>query len=268
MRLHWPGFRKVREQVCKRMERRLRALSLADADGYRAYLQGHPEEWAALENLCSIPISRFCRDRPVFESLAEAVLPALAEAAHERADRTLACWSAGCASGEEPYTLAIAWGFQLAQRWPGLTLQILATDVDSALLARARQGCYRRSSLRELPEAWLSPAFDARDGLYCIRQRFRTPVALEQQNIRDAMPQAAFDLILCRNAVLTYFEPGLQREVMERVVARLRPGGALVIGLHEALPEGASLAPWPQARAIYRKTDREGAPTGLSQAAR
>jgi chemotaxis protein methyltransferase CheR len=263
MRLHWPGFRRVRGQVCKRIDRRLRVLDLPDAASYRAYLGAHPGEWGPLADLCSIPISRFWRDAAVFESLERLVLPALAAAAQGRADRTLTCWSAGCAAGEEPYTLAIAWELQLAEQWPGLTLRILATDVDPALLERAEQACYQRSSLRELPGAWLTQAFHAREGVYCVRQEFRTPVELVRQNIRDVVPDGVFDLILCRNVVLTYFEPELQREVMGRMIARLRAGGALVIGLHEALPEGLGLAPWPEARSIWRKVAQPGVSSGL-----
>jgi chemotaxis protein methyltransferase CheR len=181
------------------------------------------------------------------------VLPALAEAASRRDGRTVTCWSAGCASGEEPYTLAMLWELQLAGRCPGVALRVLATDMDGALLTRAEQGCYPGSSLRELPANWLGQATEQREGLYCVKQRFRARVEFAQQDIRQALPDLDFDLILCRNLVLTYFEPELRREVMGRIVGRLRPGGALVIGLHEALPEVLGLSPWPGARAIYRK---------------
>jgi chemotaxis protein methyltransferase CheR len=253
LRLHWPGFRKVRRQVCKRIDRRLHALALTDVTAYRAHLDAHPEEWPALAALCSIPISRFWRDAPVFESLGQTVLPALVEAASRRDRRTVTCWSAGCASGEEPYSLAILWGLQFAGRWPGIALHVLATDVDGGLLERARQGCYRGGSLRELPAAWRAQATELREGLHCVRPPFRTGVEFAQQDIRQTTPDADFDLILCRNAVLTYFEPDLQSEIMQRMLARLRPGGALVVGLHERLPDGLSLSPWPGARAIYRK---------------
>lgn len=252
LRLHWPGFRKVRGQVCKRIDRRLHALALADVAGYRAHLGAHPEEWPALAALCAIPISRFWRDAPVFESLAQTVLPALAEATSQRDARTVSCWSAGCASGEEPYTLAMLWELQLARCWPGVALRVLATDADGVLLERARRGCYPRSSLRELPEAWREQATEPREGLHCVRPAFRTGVEFAQQDICQTMPDAEFDLILCRNLVLTYFEPALRREVVQRMLARLRPGGALVVGLHEAPPDGLGLSPWPGTRGIYR----------------
>jgi chemotaxis protein methyltransferase CheR len=88
---------------------------------------------------------------------------------------------------------------------------------------------------------------------YCVRDEFRA-VEIFQEDIRQTMPEGEFDLILCRNAILTYFEPALQHAVMGRVAARLRAGGALVVGIHESIPENLSgFVPWPGARAIYRK---------------
>ena len=108
-RLHmrWAGFRKVRSQVCKRIRRRLTSLGLEDLDAYQRYLETHAGEWPHLDAMCRITISRFYRDREVWESLRRRALPALAAAAGERGDGVLRAWSAGCASGEEPYTLNI-----------------------------------------------------------------------------------------------------------------------------------------------------------------
>jgi chemotaxis protein methyltransferase CheR len=252
--LHWPGFRKVRGIVCKRVERRRRALGLASLDAYREYLDEHGDEWEALLALCSIPISRFGRDRSVFALLEHAVLPALAAAAGARPERALTCWSAGCASGEEPYSVSILWGLQLAQRYPGVALRVLATDVDDQLLERAAIGCYGWSSLKEVPQAWCEQAFERRRGAYCVHEPFRAAVTFARQDIRQSVPDACFDLILCRNVVLTYLEPDLQRAVMRRIADILRPGGALVVGIHEVLPQGLhDLAPWPGARAVFRR---------------
>lgn len=255
LRLHWPGFRKVRGVVCKRVARRLRALEVADLDAYRARLERDAAEWRVLENLCSIPISRFWRDRGVFEQLEREVLPALAQFAGAAGRDALACWSAGCASGEEPYTLAILWYARLRQRFPALGLRVLATDVDRHLLERAARGCYRASSLKELPAELLARGFERSGGLLCVRPEPRACVAFACQDIRTEPPGGKFDLILCRNLALTYFEPRLQYEVLQGIVARLRRGGALVIGLHEKLPAAlAQLLPWPGLRATYRKS--------------
>ncbi len=103
----WAGYHKVRRLVAKRLIRRLRALRLDDLDAYRDRLKSHPVEWTELDARLGIPISRFWRDRGVFESIEREVLPALARQAIDAGRATLACWSAGCASGEEPYTIAI-----------------------------------------------------------------------------------------------------------------------------------------------------------------
>jgi chemotaxis protein methyltransferase CheR len=252
--MHWPGFRRVRGLICKRLGRRLRELGVPDLAAYRAYLESHPDEWGTLDAFCRIPISRFYRDRSVFEHLEVEVLPALAEAA-ARGRRELACWSACCASGEEPYTLAVIWNLRLRHRFPRLALRIVATDADGRLLERAREGCYGAGSLKALPPALLAEAFTRHGMRFRLRDEFRA-VEFIQQDIRLDVPSGEFDLVFCRNAVLTYFAPAAQLEVMERVVARLRPGGALIIGVHESLPEGLrGLAPWPGARAIYRKLE-------------
>ncbi len=253
LRLHWPGFRRVRGIVCKRLARRLRALGLADLDAYRDLLEREPAEWRALEPLCAIPVSRFWRDRAVFAGLERTVLPALAQVARTAGRDALECWSAGCAGGEEPWSLALLWHARLAQRFPGLELRMLATDVDAAQLARAERGCYRASSLKELPPELREKAFERLDELLCLRPALRAGVEFACRDIRGELPTRSFDLILCRNVVLTYLAPDLRLEVMQRIIGRLRTGGALVVGLHETPPAGlATLAPWPGLRAIWR----------------
>jgi len=116
--MRWAGFRKVRRQVCNRARRRASELGLSDLSTYRTYLEAHPEEWTVLDGLTPITISRFYRDRGTFEFLAHEVVPTLSSQASARNSNTLYVWSAGCASGEEPYTLAIIWELELAHRFP------------------------------------------------------------------------------------------------------------------------------------------------------
>ena len=105
-----------------------------------------------------------------------------------------------------------------------------------------------------MPRAWCEQAFDRRGDAYCVREPFRAAVTFARQDLRQSVPDACFDLILCRNVVLTYFGPELRRAVMRRLAATLRPGGALVVGIHEVLPEGLDdLDPWPGARAVFRR---------------
>lgn len=134
LRLRWPGFRKVRGQVCKRVRHRLQELALADVAAYCAYLESHPAEWEVLDGMCHITTSRFYRDKGVFDFLARQVFPEIARMVLEREEKTLRCWSAGCASGEEPYTLALLWQLYLKPRFPDLSMRIVATDADAAML--------------------------------------------------------------------------------------------------------------------------------------
>ena len=237
-----------------RVDRRRAELQLASVDAYRAYLAADPSEWARLDAMCRIPISRFFRDRAVFERLGRDVLPILADARRSRGESTLRAWSAGCASGEELYSLKLLWEFELRARYPDLTLEIVATDAEPHMLERARRARYGASSLRDLPAGWIDRGFRCFDGEHELRPELATGIELRCEDIRDRCPAGPFDLVLCRNLVLTYFEVALQRRIMRAMCDRLRPGGALVIGIHEQLPSDlAGLAPWPGARAIYRR---------------
>jgi chemotaxis protein methyltransferase CheR len=246
LRLRWAGYRKVRKQVCKRVGRRLRELGLVDLAAYEVFLRDHPDEWTRLDGLCRVTISRFYRDRGVFDFLREAVLPELARGAGERGVR---CWSVGCASGEEPYTVvAIA----AAMRIP---VAVLATDSDAHLLERAREGIYDASSLANLPGELKAEAFEREGERFRLRPAMREPVRFARRDVRRELPQGPFELILCRNLVFTYFEEALQREVLAGLAGRLVHGGALVIGIHETLPTANEfgLTEWAERARIYRR---------------
>jgi chemotaxis protein methyltransferase CheR len=231
----WQGFRKVRRQVCRRVSRRVVELGLGGADAYRRYLDEHDEEWDVLAGLCRVTISRFWRDRAVFEALRDRVLPELGP--------SVSAWSAGCASGEEPYSLVLA---AVAAR---VEIRVIATDTDPLLLERARRAEYRESSLRELPSELRARAFE--DGR--LRPRYREPVEFLRRDVREGPPDGPFDLVLCRNLVFTYFADEVQQEIAVHLARSLRSGGALVVGAHEALPEGLErFEPWPGARNVHR----------------
>jgi len=253
MNMRWPGFRKVRGQVCKRLGRRLEELHLADPASYRVYLEDNPLEWHLLDTLCRITISRFYRDKGVYNSLCTHVFPDLINIAKKRSDTTVSCWCIGAASGEEPYSVSLLWEHSGLKK-QGTRLKILATEVDQLMINRAMTGCYPASSIRELPATIKSFAFVQRETKFCIKEKYKQRVLFLQQDIRNAVPHADFDLILCRNLVFTYFSKELQTEAAQIILRRLMPGGAFVIGIHENLPVPLSyLAPWHPAQSIYRK---------------
>lgn len=250
-RLRWEGYRKVRAQVCKRLRRRCAELGLPDLDAYRARLEREPAEWSGFDRCCPITLSRFYRDRAVFDFLAATVLPELASGAQHAGMRTLRAWSTGCACGEEPYSLLLAWRFAVAPRFPDVALHIVATDIVEAVLARARVACYSAGSLALLPADWRMQAFERREKEFCLLESFREDVDFRLQDISADLPEERFSLVLCRNLAFTYFDSALQSETLGRIQSRLLPGGALVIGRREWLPADASgLEPWPGAERL------------------
>lgn len=237
--LHWPGYRRVHRLVCKRLNRRKAELGLGGFAEYRSWIEAHPDEWAHIDAMCRIPISRFYRDRDVFAALGATVLSAVAALAVRQERNTIRCWSAGCAAGEEPYTLVLAWHYQVAHDWPDIALRVIGTDADEMAISRAGMACYAASSLKELPESWRRTAFQPRSGLLCLKPELRDCVELRLQDVRTAMPDGPFGIILCRNLAFTYFAAAMQQQVLTGMLDRLVSGGFLVLGKHEALPEGA-----------------------------
>jgi len=253
--LIWPGYRKVWRQVYKRILRRLESLSLAALADYQRYLETHPEEWTVLDSSCWISISRFYRDKAVFEFLECEVLPTLARQALTQGECVLRCWSIGCAGGEEPYSLSLLWKLKLQAEFPSVRLVILATDIDERAVARSRRGCYLPSSLKDLPENWRAQGFDRTAEEFCIKPEFRESVTLLAQDVRQATPEDTFHLILCRYLAFTYFEAPLQSDTLRRLAERLRADGALMIGKGERLPDGEfGLVPWSEREGVYQQT--------------
>ena len=254
LELRWAGYRKVRRTVCKRLRRRLHELGLDGLEAYDALLEQDPGEWHRLESFCRIPISRFYRDRGVFETIARHVLPDLAQRAAIRGDGRVRCWSAGCASGEEPYSVRIAFSQHAERAHPGVHIRILATDAEPAMLRRAAEACYGKGSLKDLPSAVLDQAFLRQDDRYVLRADLKAGVRFLEHDIRSEQPGQPADLILCRNLAFTYFNEALQLRVLSRLDNHLQPGGYLIIGAHERLPEEADgFVPFNGSQPIFRK---------------
>jgi chemotaxis protein methyltransferase CheR len=259
--MRWNGVRKVRRQVCKRISRRVGDLGLSGPKAYRRYLASHEQEWKTLGGLCRVTISRFYRDRGVWIELRSRVLPGLAAAAAGRGAECVRCWSAGCASGEEAYTLMLLWPPEGASPAAPdaaagdlVALEVTATDADEHLLDRARSGRYPSSSLKDLPAELRERAFFADGEAFAIADSFKRRVRFEKRDLRDAPPDGPFDLVLCRNAAFTYFDERGQHATLVAISRVLIPGGVLVIGIHEHLPgDGAGFEPIARVPGAYRR---------------
>jgi chemotaxis methyl-accepting protein methylase len=153
-----------------------------------------------------------------------------------RGESELWCWSAGCASGEQPYTLRIIWELGMPEGRTRVPLRLVATDADEAVLAHARTACYGVGSLKELPLDWWDRAFNRQGDRLRVRDELREGIEFRREDLTAQMPAGPFHLILCRNLVFTYFDEPLQHEVLGRMAERLIDGGYLVVGAHEVLP--------------------------------
>lgn len=256
LRYQWQGFRKVRRQICKRLKRRIEELGLPDISEYRDYLSQDQREWTHLDSLLYISISRFYRDRETFDLLRKHILPLLALRATEES-RNVKCWSAGCCSGEEAYTIQMIWLLEVVPRLRSpLRLHVVASDMTPSLLERARKGVYEEGSLRDVPQKLLESAFVKTKHGYEIKGNFRKDIAFVEQDIRHQCPEGQFDLIFCCNMAFTYFDEALQRETAGAIIEKLVPEGFLVVGIHESIPQGVThLRSWGK-RSFYQKIAR------------
>lgn len=244
LQLRWAGFRRVRKQVCKRIGRRIAELGLADVAAYREYLHDHAVEWHVLAGLCRVTISRFYRDKTVFHVLGETVMPQLCDALRQQGEKELRCWSAGCARGEEAYSLVLLWQLMLQERYPDMRISVTATDIDPEMIRQAQQACYAFSSVKNLSPAWRQTAFEPVEDRYCLRPVYRSPVVFQLADVENVTFAQPYHLVCCRNLVFTYFNMERQTLFLSKLKPQMTPGGVLVLGAHERLPEG--LTGWRQ----------------------
>ena len=230
--LRWRRFRSG--AIRRRIGGRLQALGFSSFAEYRAYLLAHAEEQRFLTDQLTVTISRFWRNRFLFDSLARTWLPALL--ARLQPEEPFRVWSAGCACGEEPYSLLLLWEEHFAAA--GHELRLVATDADRRCLHRAREGRYPSSSLRELPLDLRHRYFVNEGGSFVITPHVRNKVIWAEHNLLRESPFPDNHMILCRNLAYTYFTDPVQQEITRRFHEALLPGGLLVIGRKDQLPPG------------------------------
>ena len=217
--------------VRRRIVKRLRASGTHDIAGYLERLAGDDQELDLLVETLSVHVSRFFRDIEVFRLLERQVLPELCARLLAAGRTQLRLWSAGCAGGEEAYSLALLAG-DLAPT--GVPVTIFATDVSEPVLAQARAGVYPPSHLSELPEQLRESCFQREGGGYRLDRRIRERVDFQCHDLIESASYPQADLILCRN-VLIYFSHEEQARILARFAAALSEGGMLVLGRTENL---------------------------------
>jgi chemotaxis protein methyltransferase CheR len=219
-----------REMVYARLARRLRSLRLASFDDYLRFLELEPAEWEHCTNALTTNVTAFYREEHHFGILA----------AHARATarpgEPFRVWSAGCSTGEEPYTIAMC----LTDALGGAPFSVLATDLDTQVIASARQGVYPLQSVLRLPESRQKRFFLRGTGRHEGRARVRPEIAAHVDFLRVNLMDKAWpvepglDAIFCRN-VMIYFDKPTQRALVERYARLLRPNGLFFAGHAESL---------------------------------
>ena len=238
--------------ILRRLQRRIVATATEDLAGYQQYLDHNPDEYGRLTSSFLIKVTEFMRDPELFASLAEHVLPELIAASRERGNE-LRCWSAGCATGEEAYSLAILMLEALGPHVPDFSVKIFATDLDAEAVAFARRGIYPAEALVRLPPALLARYFTAAEGSYAVTKAVRSVVVFGEHNLGQRAPFPRIDLVLCRN-VLIYFTKELQQRALQLFAYALREGAYLVLGKSETVsPTPDFFVPVLPPHKIYRR---------------
>ncbi|MCL6614641.1 MAG: protein-glutamate O-methyltransferase CheR [Firmicutes bacterium] len=213
----------------QQMDRRLHSLmklwGVKTYDDYLSLLQTNEARFEEFKKKLTINVSEFYRNPERFAELASVILPELF-----RTGRRLRIWSAGCANGAEPYTVAII----LRESGYGPGARILGTDVDRASLRRAHAGLYSPNEVRSVPPSILGKYFRPTDSGYELCREIKEMVEFRQADLLLEEPERDCDLILCRNVVIYLTEPA--KELLYRRLCRaLRPGGYLMVGGTEPL---------------------------------
>ncbi len=228
--LHYPEQR--RADLAQGLKRAAQHLGVDDLAQLFDLVERYPAAWNELMDELTIGETYFFRNAAQFAALRELILPDLIQ--RRALVRYLRFWSAGCATGEEPYSLAIALREALPID-PPWQVSILATDVNRRFLARAREACYGNWSFRDTPEDVRDRYFIPDNGRWRLRPEIRADVTFAYLNLAEPVypsPQSgiiAFDVIFCRN-VMIYFDEATTRQVVQRLYDALVPGGWLVVG--------------------------------------
>jgi two-component system CheB/CheR fusion protein len=239
--------------IVRRLRRRMLDLGADGLGEYVQYLRSHPEEYQRLASSFLIKVTHFFRDPPLFDYLARVALPELIKRARDSGDE-LRMWSAGCATGEEAYSLAMLVAEALGDDLEQQRVRIFATDVDPEALAFARQGLYPAAALKQISEARREKYFTPLEGGYEVKRQLRGMVVFGQHDLGQRSPFPRIDLVLCRN-VLIYFAPELQRRALQLFAFALRPVGRLILGKSETVGPAADyfIVEEPGLK-IYRRT--------------
>ncbi|MDB5801067.1 MAG: cheBR [Rhodocyclales bacterium] len=220
-----------RATVLRRIERRLQVNALPDLPTYRSFLQANVDETPLLLKDMLISVTNFFRDREAFEALEREVIPAIF--AKREPGEQVRAWIAGCATGEEAYSITMLLREEQTRHPEPPDIQVFATDIDTSAIAIGRSAAYPESIVTDVPPARLREFFSKEQSRYRIRKGLREKVLFAAHNILRDPPFSKLDLICCRNLMI-YLDRSVQAEVLDMLYFALRPGGYLFLGTSES----------------------------------
>lgn len=239
--------------LMRRVRKRMQMVGINDFTAYSDYLEVHPDEFGELFNTVLINVTGFLRDPEAWDALQKEVIAKLAE---KPEDRPIRVWSAGCASGEETYTLVMVFAEVFGIERFKKQVKIYATDADLEALTQARQAAYSAKELEPLPQEWRERYFEASANGFVFRQDLRRCIIFgEHDLVRDA-PISRLDLLVCRNTLI-YFNSETQSRILARFHFALCDEGFLFLGKAEMLLTHSRLySPLDMRSRIFRKIAR------------
>ncbi|MBO9571352.1 MAG: PAS domain-containing protein [Chitinophagaceae bacterium] len=220
-----------RPTLLRRIERRINVRNLNSLQAYANYLQHNPDEVTALLKDLLISVTNFFRDKKPFDALEVEVIPAILH--NKKAEEQVRVWIAGCATGEEAYSLAMLFAEKTLGAIDAPKIQIFATDIDETAISIAREGYYTINDAADVSQERLRRFFNKEGDGYRIRREIREMILFANHNFLKDPPFSHLDLVSCRN-VLIYLNHTAQERVMETFHFALKPGGYLFLGLSES----------------------------------
>ena len=245
-----------RASLRRRLDKRLAEVGCRDYAAYAGYLEVHSDEFALLFNTVLINVTTFFRDAQSWEYLSEETIPRIL--AGKTGDEPIRVWSAGCASGQEPYSIAIALAEALG--WDAFRerVKIYATDIDEEALAQARSATYSAQEVQSLPGADLEKYFTREGELFVFSRDLRRSLIFGRHDLLQDSPISRIDLLLCRNTIM-YFNAEVQTGILARFHFAIKDGGFLFLGKAEMLFAYTGLfMPLDLRRRVFAKVTRPG----------
>ena len=217
----------------RRIDVRVRATGVHTYLDYMAVLKKDPLEYDRLLDTLTINVTRFFRDRATYRVIEDKVIPELISSKKKEGKKIIRVWSTACASGEEPYSMAILFHKILGDRIGDHLISIYATDIDGNVMKKAKRGEYEAGALSEVDEKILKRYFN-RNRKFGVKEEIKQMVRFKRHDLISDRPLAHLDIILCRN-VLIYFSRDLQMKLFDRFYKALNQGGYLILGKTESL---------------------------------